>query len=227
MRRCDSMTDRLPADPPSPFVETGCRRLAAQAPAARRALDVAMGRGRHAVRAGGGGVRVFGVDNAISRRSSPRVERRACAADIGCAAWCADLTASPLARARGSTLIVVARYLQRDLFPALIAALTPGGAIVYETFTERSVARGRGPHVARSSAAAMVSCASGSTGSRCCSTRKSTSRTRSRRSSARRVRVVIQRRAASLSGRTQSDRTSGFAAASTRPGSPPPCASSP
>jgi hypothetical protein len=59
-------------------------------------------------------------------------------------AWCADLTTAPLPRERFD-LIVVTRYLQRDLFPALRGALVPGGAIMYETFTEAQRALGRGP----------------------------------------------------------------------------------
>ena len=59
-------------------------------------------------------------------------------------AWCADLTATPLPRARFE-LVLVTRYLQRDLFASLKEALVPGGAIVYETFTERQRAHGRGP----------------------------------------------------------------------------------
>ena len=34
--------------------------------------------------------------------------------------------------------MVVSRYLQRDLFPALRAACAPGGVVLYETFTTRS-----------------------------------------------------------------------------------------
>ena len=42
-------------------------------------------------------------------------------------------------------LIVVTRYLQRDLFPSLRAAVRPGGCIVYETFTVHQRALGTGP----------------------------------------------------------------------------------
>ena len=40
--------------------------------------------------------------------------------------WCADLTRYPLPRGRFD-LVVVCRYLQRDLFPALRDAVAPGG----------------------------------------------------------------------------------------------------
>jgi len=40
-------------------------------------------------------------------------------------------------------VIVVVHYLHRPLFPALLAALRPGGVLVYETFTIAQAARGR------------------------------------------------------------------------------------
>jgi hypothetical protein len=58
--------------------------------------------------------------------------------------WCADLTRYPLPADRFE-LVVVARYLQRDLFVALISTLTRGGVLVYETFTEAQLQYGRGP----------------------------------------------------------------------------------
>ena len=42
-------------------------------------------------------------------------------------------------------LVIVSRYLQRDLFPALGRSLVPGGVILYETFTEAQRAFGSGP----------------------------------------------------------------------------------
>jgi hypothetical protein len=42
-------------------------------------------------------------------------------------------------------LIIVTRYLQRSLFASIADALVPGGVLLYETFTERQRAHGRGP----------------------------------------------------------------------------------
>jgi tellurite methyltransferase len=42
-------------------------------------------------------------------------------------------------------LVVVSRYLQRDLFSALRAACVPGGVVLYETFTTAQRALGTGP----------------------------------------------------------------------------------
>ena len=41
-------------------------------------------------------------------------------------------------------VIVVTRFLERDLFPSLIAALRPGGLVFYQTFTREAVSE-RGP----------------------------------------------------------------------------------
>jgi tellurite methyltransferase len=107
-----------------------------------RALDVAMGRGRHAVILARAGFKTFGVD---SRLDAVRDAVRAVAGEgLALRAWCADLTQTPLPRARFD-LIVVTRYLQRDLFPSLRDALVPAGVILYETFTVAQRALGRGP----------------------------------------------------------------------------------
>jgi hypothetical protein len=58
--------------------------------------------------------------------------------------WCADLTQYPLPASRFD-LVIVTRYLQRDLFPALRAACAPGGVVLYETFTTAQTALGVGP----------------------------------------------------------------------------------
>ena len=58
--------------------------------------------------------------------------------------WCADLVVCPPPPGRFD-VVVVARYLQRDLFPSLVKALTPGGVLLYETFTTEQRAHGVGP----------------------------------------------------------------------------------
>ena len=126
---------------PSPFVAEWVRRLTPRARHAR-ALDVAMGRGRHAVLLARAGFRTFGVDlkwDAVRDAMSA-----ASAESVVVLGWCADLTRSPLPRGRFD-LIVVTRYLQRDLFPSLRAAVAPNGVILYETFTVVQRAHGRGP----------------------------------------------------------------------------------
>lgn len=140
-----SMTDASPRDPPSPFVAAWIARLAEPRGTVRRALDIATGRGRHLRLLAEAGFRAFGVDSSLDVLVDTR--RRLGAADLECALWCADLTVSPLPAGRFD-LIVVTRYLQRDLFPRLPEALAPGGAILYETFTEAQRKHARGPRAA-------------------------------------------------------------------------------
>ena len=58
--------------------------------------------------------------------------------------WCADLTVSSLP-AGIFDVVVVTRYLQRDLFGAIKACVTPGGVVIYETFTVAQRQLGTGP----------------------------------------------------------------------------------
>lgn len=125
------------------FVAEWIARLAPQpAELAPRALDLAMGRGRHAVPLAVAGFDTFGVDIRFDAVDDAR--RAADAAGVRIHGWCADLTRYPLPRAQFD-LIVVARYLQRDLFGALTIALRPGGVVLYETFTTAQRALGWGP----------------------------------------------------------------------------------
>jgi tellurite methyltransferase len=139
------MSERRPPDPPSPFVEEWVRRvstLPGLLDGPRRALDLAIGRGRNTRLLSETGWRIFGVDRDLNAVRAAVTT----AATSGCrvAAWCADLTMSPLPRERFE-LIVVTRYLQRDLFAALRDALAPAGVMIYETFTVAQRRHGRGP----------------------------------------------------------------------------------
>jgi len=135
---------------PSPFIVEWIERIARErdpstqlgAGVRLRALDVAMGTGRHAVPLARAGLLTFGVDVklesvraaiAAGRLEGVRIE-----------GWCADLTQHPLPRS-WFDVVVVCRYLQRDLFPDLRASVTPGGIVIYETFTTNQRALGRPP----------------------------------------------------------------------------------
>lgn len=131
-----------PPSPPSPFVVDWARRLTTAVPLPRRALDVAMGRGRHTAVLAEAGFRVFGVD--VKFDVVRDAVRRAAAEAVTLRAWCADLTTTPLPRERFE-LVLVTRYLQRDLVRPLHDALTPLGVVIYETFTDAQRALGRGP----------------------------------------------------------------------------------
>jgi tellurite methyltransferase len=136
------MTDQFPADPPSSFVVNAATTLFGQSPMPRRALDVAMGRGRHAMALARMGWRAFGVDADLDAIRTAR--DRAAAAGLALRAWCADLRATPLPSA-AFELLVVTRYLQRDLFESIRGAVVPNGVVVYETFTVHQRALGFGP----------------------------------------------------------------------------------
>ena len=107
-----------------------------------RVLDVATGRGRHALPLARAGARVFGVD--IDLESLVDSANAAASERLHVRLWCADLTEYPLPRA-AFDVVVVTRYLQRDLFPAIRDAVVPGGIVVYETFTVDQRAYAVGP----------------------------------------------------------------------------------
>jgi SAM-dependent methyltransferase len=129
-------------DPPSPFLSDWTARLAASVGIGARALDVAMGRGRHARLLARSGFRAYGVDRNLEALREAVAKARA--ESLAIRAWCADLTVYPLPPA-AFDLIVVARYLQRDLFRAIRSATKPGGFVLYETFTVEQRRLGFGP----------------------------------------------------------------------------------
>jgi rhodanese-related sulfurtransferase len=107
-----------------------------------RALDVACGFGRHALYLAARGLEVTAVD-----RDAGKVESlRAAAGRLGFPvdARVADLEAGVFDLGTDRyALVLVIHYLHRPLFPAIGAALAPGGLLLYETFTEAQASRGR------------------------------------------------------------------------------------
>jgi rhodanese-related sulfurtransferase len=105
-------------------------------------LDVAAGRGRHALvlAAAGMHVRAIDIDAARMTELSDTAARLGLPLEVEVK----DLEAPDidLGVARYD-LTVVVNYLHRPLFPALVQALRPGGLMVYETFTVHQVERGR------------------------------------------------------------------------------------
>jgi len=137
-----SMADRDRSDLPSVFVVDWVRALGKRLPPPRRALDVAMGRGRHAVGLAEAGFKVFGVD--VNASAVSAAVTRARSHGLVVHGWCADLRTHPLPRS-SFELIVVTSYLQRDLFPSLKEAVSAGGVVLYETFTTAQRVHFRGP----------------------------------------------------------------------------------
>ena len=107
---------------PSPWVE----RWAHLVPAGATVLDVACGHGRHLRFFHGRNHPVAGMDREVAAIESVANLGEAVVADIENGPW-------PFpGRAFGG--VVVTNYLWRPLLPAIVAAVAPGGALIYETF---------------------------------------------------------------------------------------------
>jgi len=105
-------------------------RWAPRVPEAGAVLDVACGGGRHARHFAGRGHLVDAVDRdpllIAGLTGTP-----------GVSALCADIEQGPWPYAgRRYAAVVVTNYLHRPLFPLLMAALAPGGLLIYETFAQ-------------------------------------------------------------------------------------------
>ncbi len=102
-------------------------RWAEFVPADGEVLDVAAGAGRHARFFANRGHRVLAVDRDLTNlRAAPHPRIDLLPADLENAPW-------PLA-GRTFAAVVVTNYLWRPLLPHLIAAVAPGGVLLYETF---------------------------------------------------------------------------------------------
>ena len=121
------------ADAASPWIARHAALLARGA----RVLDLAAGHGRHARWLAARGHRVLAVDRDAEALAVlagvAGVETRV--VDLESGPW-------PLAGERFDA-IVVANYLHRPTFDALLATLAPGGVLLYETFAAGHEAYGR------------------------------------------------------------------------------------
>ena len=104
-------------------------------------LDVACGRGRHALLMASAGFTVRAIDRdpdaiAFLSQTADRLNLQVDAAVV-------DLeTDPPPELSSGYDAILVFNYLHRPLTPALREAVAPGGTIFYETFTTRQAEHG-------------------------------------------------------------------------------------
>lgn len=131
-------TGARPDRPPSSWIVEVVGTLPNDGPVA----DVAGGSGRHAVPLARGGRRVVLVDFVAEAVA------RAMARDPSISGVAADASMLPLRRGTFG-VVLVANFLDRSIFPHLIALLEPGGYLVYETYTlahhelvEQGLARG-------------------------------------------------------------------------------------
>jgi SAM-dependent methyltransferase len=113
------------------------RRFAPLVAKGGRVLDVACGAGRHARLFAERGCAVVAVDHEPrldpDLQAHARVDLRV--ADLEQGPW-------PLTGERFDA-VVVTNYLHRPLFPHLLAALAPGGVLLYETFAVGNAAFGK------------------------------------------------------------------------------------
>lgn len=140
---------------PEPFlVNAFAEFLAGRPPGA--ALDVAGGTGRHALWLALRGWRVKLIDIseagvALARENAAKLlplpslpERPGSTAPLF-TAEVMDLNAAPYLGDGEYDLVMVFRYLQRELFPSLIRALKPNGFLIYQTYTLEQTKSGGGP----------------------------------------------------------------------------------
>ena len=104
-------------------------------------LDVACGRGRHALLLASAGFDVYAID-----RDPEAIEFVQATADrlrLSLTCEVVDLeTDPPPAWPAGCDVVLAFNYLHRPLVPMLRAALKPGGRLFYETFTVQQAERG-------------------------------------------------------------------------------------
>jgi SAM-dependent methyltransferase len=115
------------------------------------ALDVAGGAGRHALwlMRRGWRVKLIDVSEVAIAQAQHNARAYPQAAVIGSlkalTTEVVDLAAATDLGIERYDLIVVFYYLQRELFPALIAALKAGGILIYQTFLVEQADRAGGP----------------------------------------------------------------------------------
>jgi len=130
--------------PPSPFLlaQRGALRAAA---ALGPVLDLACGRGRHALAAAGEGCAVLGLDRDRSALAWLRDEARRRGLPVAAVQSDLETGLGIPVRAGSCGAILVFRFLFRPLAPAIEEALAPGGLLLYETFTWSQRELGHGP----------------------------------------------------------------------------------
>ena len=135
----------LPGASISPFVAEWLPRVVAELdgrPGPWRALDLAMGEGRHASPLVEAGFVTYGVDLAVDRLLNAR--RMLLGRRLEVLQWAADLDTYPLPAGRFD-LLFCTRFLLRARWNDLKRSVRPGGFVMYETFTAGQVAGGFGP----------------------------------------------------------------------------------
>jgi SAM-dependent methyltransferase len=131
------------AGEPSPFL-LECAGAIADASRLGPVVDLACGRGRHALALASRGVPVVAIDRDAGALASLHATARAEHLAVRCARADLEGAAFPL-RPGSCGALIVFRYLHRPLARDLAALLRPGGVLVYETFTIHQRELGTGP----------------------------------------------------------------------------------
>jgi SAM-dependent methyltransferase len=119
------------AAPPSDWVVRWTPLL----PPGAHVLDVACGHGRHVHWLADAGHRITAIDREPALLAPLAGRATTIVADLEAGPW-------PLP-GRTFDAVLVTNYLWRALFPALKAAVAPGGLLIYETFAQAHAALGR------------------------------------------------------------------------------------
>ena len=102
-----------------------------------KALDLACGLGANALFLARRGLDTEAWD--LSPVAIDKLRERAGRHRLSIRARAADVEATDIGRERFDVIVVV-RFLERKLAPAIVAALKPGGLLLYQTFTAEKVA---------------------------------------------------------------------------------------
>ena len=139
---------RADLEAPSAFFRAQASQLASTAQIGPT-LDLACGRGRHAVAAAELGLDVLAVDR---NREALEALQRIGQTELAPGAGTIDILCSDLEGPEPPSIdrshfgaIIVSRYLHRPLAPWIEASLAPCGLLLYETFTKAQKTLGWGP----------------------------------------------------------------------------------
>lgn len=111
-------------------------------PRGKPVLDVACGRGRHALFLARDGWVVHAVDRDAEALAALEASRREL--NLTLTTEAVDLeSGSPSLGSKAYGTVVVFNYLHRPLMPAIVEAVALGGVLIYETFTVGQAERGR------------------------------------------------------------------------------------
>jgi len=133
-------------EPEALLVRAYTEYLAARPPGL--ALDVAGGTGRNAfwLARQGWRVKLIDISETVIALAHNRLETELAKAKALVETEVADLSTVNALGDEKYDLVLVFFYLQRKLFPALAAALKPGGILIYQTYTTEQLHLPAGPH---------------------------------------------------------------------------------